>query len=75
MSIPVTLEIVFARTRMTAGKVLALAEGEKVPLGQPAGGEVEIHANGRRIAYGTLFLQDEATREVGVRILRLAGDE
>jgi flagellar motor switch/type III secretory pathway protein FliN len=75
LSIPVTLEIVFARARMPAGRVLALAAGETMPLGHPAGAEVEIHANGRRIAFGTLFLESELTREVGVRVTRLAIDE
>jgi flagellar motor switch protein FliN len=72
MSIPVKLDIILARTRMPAAKVLALNSGVPIDLDHFAGGEVEVLANGQRIAFGHLYLADEATRRVGVRISRLA---
>jgi flagellar motor switch/type III secretory pathway protein FliN len=72
MAIPVQLEIVLARAKMAAAKVLTLNSGEPIDLEHFAGGEVEVLANGKRIAFGHLYLADEATRRVGVRISRLA---
>ncbi len=72
LSIPVTLELVLASLKIPVSKLMDIQEGSEIDLDHPAGAEVALVVNGSRIAFGHLFLIDQASRRVGVRISRLA---
>ena len=71
-SIPVTLELVLASMKMPVSKLMDVQVGSEIDLDHPAGAEVALVVNGNRIAFGHLFLMDQTSRRVGVRISRLA---
>ena len=71
-SIPVTLELVLASVKMPVSKLMDVQAGTEIDLNHPAGAEVALVVNGSRIAFGHLFLIDPKSRNVGVRISRLA---
>lgn len=75
LSIPVTLELVLASVKMPVSKLMDIQAGTEIDLAHPAGTEVALVVNGSRIAFGHLFLIDPKTRNVGVRISRLAASE
>jgi flagellar motor switch/type III secretory pathway protein FliN len=71
-SIPVDLEIVVASVKMPVAKLMDIQVGTEIDLGHTAGTEVSLVVNGSVIAFGHLFLMDPKTRQVGVKISRLA---
>ena len=71
-SIPVNLEVVLASVKMPVSKLMDIQTGTEIDLAHPAGTEVALMVNGSKIAFGHLFLIDPKTRNVGLRISRLA---
>ncbi len=71
-SIHVTLELVLASVKMPVSKLMDIQVGTEIDLAHPAGTEVALVVNGSRIAFGHLFLIDVKTKQVGVKISRLA---
>ena len=73
-SIPVNVEIIIASVRMPVSKLLEIQAETVIDLAHPAGAEVSLVVNGSVIAFGHLFLIDPKTKQVGVKISRLANN-
>ncbi len=71
-SIPVNVEIIIASVKMPVSKLLEIQCGTEIDLAHAAGAEVSLVVNGSTVAFGHLFLIDVKTKQVGVKISRLA---
>lgn len=70
--LPVTLVFELGRSELPLAAVQGLAPGAVIPLGRNPGEAVDIVANGRRIGRGEIVRIED---ELGVRVVRLFGDE
>jgi type III secretion protein Q len=70
--LPVTLVFELGRSELPLAAVQGLAPGAVIPLGRDPGEAVDIIANGRRIGRGEIV---RVEGELGVRVVRLFGDE
>lgn len=70
--LPVTLVFELGRSELPLAAVQGLAPGAVIPLGRDPGEAVDIVANGRRIGRGEIVRVED---ELGVRVVRLFGDE
>jgi type III secretion protein Q len=70
--LPVTLVFELGRSELPLAAVQGLAAGAVIPLGRDPGEAVDIVANGRRIGRGEIVRVED---ELGVRVVRLFGDE
>ena len=70
--LPVTLVFELGRSELPLAAVQGLAPGAVIPLGRDPGEAVDIVANGRRIGRGEIVRIED---ELGVRVVRLFGDE
>lgn len=70
--LPVTLVFELGRSELPLAAVQGLAPGAVIPLGRDPGEAVEIVANGRRIGRGEIVRIED---ELGIRVVRLFGDE
>ncbi|MGO1080317.1 type III secretion system cytoplasmic ring protein SctQ, partial [Inquilinus sp. CA228] len=70
--LPVTLVFELGRSELPLAAVQGLAPGAVIPLGRDPGEAVDIVANGRRIGRGEIV---RIENELGVRVVRLFGDE
>lgn len=70
--LPVTLVFELGRSELPLAAVQGLAPGAVIPLGRDPGEAVDIVANGRRIGRGEVVRIED---ELGVRVVRLFGDE
>ena len=70
--LPVTLVFELGRSELPLAAVQGLAAGAVIPLGRDPGEAVDIIANGRRIGRGEIV---RIETELGVRVVRLFGDE
>jgi len=68
----VTLVFELGRSELPLAAVQGLAPGAVIPLGRNPGEAVDIVANGRRIGRGEIVRIED---ELGVRVVRLFGDE
>lgn len=70
--LPVTLVFELGRSELPLAAVQGLAPGAVIPLGRDPGEAVDIVANGRRVGRGEIV---RIEGELGVRVVRLFGDE
>ena len=70
--LPVTLVFELGRSELPLAAVQGLAPGAVIPLGRDPGEAVDIVANGRRIGRGEIVRIGD---ELGIRVVRLFGDE
>ncbi|MGF6232490.1 type III secretion protein Q [Inquilinus ginsengisoli] len=70
--LPVTLVFELGRSELPLAAVQGLAPGAVIPLGRDPGEAVDIVANGRRIGRGEIV---RIENELGIRVVRLFGDE
>ncbi|MGK9168723.1 type III secretion system cytoplasmic ring protein SctQ [Inquilinus limosus] len=70
--LPVTLVFELGRSELPLAALQGLAPGAVIPLGRDPGEAVDIVANGRRIGRGEIVRIED---ELGVRVVRLFGDE
>jgi type III secretion protein Q len=68
----VTLVFELGRSELPLAAVQGLAPGAVIPLGRDPGEAVDIVANGRRIGRGEIV---RIENELGIRVVRLFGDE
>jgi flagellar motor switch protein FliN/FliY len=73
MKIPVKVQVVLGTVKMPVAKVMELARGSVLPLGQKLGEPVSIVVNGREIARGEVVILDEETGELGISLTEVTG--
>ncbi len=72
LDIPLELTVEVGRRAMTMGELIDLMPGTVVELDRPAGGQLDIMANGKLIAKGEAVVVGD---RYGVRILEIIGDD
>ena len=72
LDIPLELTVEVGRRNMTMGELIDLMPGTVVELDRPAGGQLDILANGKIIAKGEAVVVGD---RYGVRILEVVGDD
>ena len=72
LDIPLELTVEVGRRAMTMGELIELMPGTVVELDRPAGGQLDIMANGKIIAKGEAVVVGD---RYGVRILEIVGDD
>lgn len=72
LDIPLELTVEVGRRNMTMGELIELLPGTVVELDRPAGGQLDILANGKIIAKGEAVVVGD---RYGVRILEVIGDD
>jgi flagellar motor switch protein FliN/FliY len=72
LDIPIELTVEVGRRKMTMGELIELLPGTVVELDRPAGGQLDILANGKIIAKGEAVVVGD---RYGVRILEVLGDD
>ena len=72
LDIPLELTVEVGRRNMTMGELIDLMPGTVVELDRPAGGQLDILANGKIIAKGEAVVVGD---RYGVRILEVIGDD
>lgn len=72
LDIPLELTVEVGRRNMTMGELIELLPGTVVELDRPAGGQLDILANGKIIAKGEAVVVGD---RYGVRILEIVGDD
>lgn len=72
LDIPLELTVEVGRRAMTMGELIDLMPGTVVELDRPAGGQLDIMANGKMIAKGEAVVVGD---RYGVRILEIVGDD
>ena len=72
LDIPLELTVEVGRRAMTMGELIELMPGTIVELDRPAGGQLDIMANGKIIAKGEAVVVGD---RYGVRILEIIGDD
>jgi flagellar motor switch protein FliN/FliY len=72
LDIPLELTVEVGRRNMTMGELIDLLPGTVVELDRPAGGQLDILANGKIIAKGEAVVVGD---RYGVRILEVLGDD
>jgi flagellar motor switch protein FliN len=72
LDIPLELTVEVGRRAMTMGELIDLMPGTVVELDRPAGGQLDILANGKIIAKGEAVVVGD---RYGVRILEIIGDD
>ncbi len=72
LDIPIELTVEVGRRNMTMGELIELLPGTVVELDRPAGGQLDILANGKIIAKGEAVVVGD---RYGVRILEVLGDD
>jgi flagellar motor switch protein FliN len=72
LDIPLELTVEVGRRSMTMGELIELMPGTIVELDRPAGGQLDIMANGKIIAKGEAVVVGD---RYGVRILEIIGDD
>jgi flagellar motor switch/type III secretory pathway protein FliN len=75
LAIPVQFDVVLASQHLPVAKLMALQPGAELDLAQAAGGEVSLVANGAVFAHGQLFVMDEVTRQLGIRLTRFVAGQ
>jgi flagellar motor switch protein FliN/FliY len=72
LDIPLELTVEVGRRHMTMGELIELLPGTVVELDRPAGGQLDILANGKIIAKGEAVVVGD---RYGVRVLEVIGDD
>jgi flagellar motor switch protein FliN/FliY len=72
LDIPLELTVEVGRRAMTMGELIELMPGTVVELDRPAGGQLDIMANGKIIAKGEAVVVGD---RYGVRVLEIVGDD
>ena len=62
LHIPVTVQVVLGRAKMSISRLMTLGPGAVVPLDRKAGEPVEVVVNGRLVARGEVVLLDDGVR-------------
>lgn len=70
-NIPVTVEVIIGKTRLTIDKVSQIIEGSVIPLNKKLGEPAEISVNGRILAHGNIILLEEDPTQFGVVITKI----
>ena len=72
LDIPIEITAVLGRTRMSLNEILELGKGSLVELDTLENQEVEILANGKKIAYGQVVI---AQQNFGIKITSVLESE
>ncbi|MEA4828329.1 flagellar motor switch phosphatase FliY [Clostridium sp. JNZ J1-5] len=72
LDVPLEISVVLGKAKMTIKDVLSLGTGSLVELDKLAEEPVEIHVNGKKVAYGEVVVVDE---NFGVRIINIVSSE
>ena len=71
--IPVEIEVVIGRTKVSVAELMRVGPGHKFRLDKLFGEPVELLVNGRLIGYGEI-VADRDDHVVGVRLIRIASE-
>ncbi len=72
LDIPIEITAVLGRTKMSLSEVLALGKGSIIELDTLEDAEVEILANGKKIAYGQVVISKQ---NFGIKITKVLDSE
>ena len=72
LDVPLEISVVLGKAKLSIKDVLALGTGSLVELDKLAEEPVEIHVNGKKVAYGEVVVVDE---NFGVRIVNIVSSE
>ena len=73
LRIPVTVQVVIGSARLPLSQLTRLAPGTSVTLEEKLGAPVRLLVNGRDVAQGDLFVVDELSGRLGVKITAVSG--
>lgn len=71
--IPVEIEVVIGRTKVSVADLMRVGPGHKFRLDRRFGEPIELIVNGRLIGYGEI-VADRDDHVVGVRLIRIASE-
>jgi len=69
--VPVTLQVVLGHVRLPLTELLSMQAGSLVHLEQKLGEPVTVIVNGCKVASGHLFVVDDTTAALGVKITEI----
>lgn len=72
LDVPLEISVVLGKAKLSIKDVLALGTGSLIELDKLAEEPVEIHVNGKKVAYGEVVVVDE---NFGVRIVNIVSGE
>jgi flagellar motor switch protein FliN len=72
MQIPLTIRVVVGSATLPVSALARIQRGALLPLDRKVGDKVDITANGRMIARGSIVICDETTSRYGVSIEEIA---
>lgn len=72
LDIPIEITAILGRTKMSLNDILELGRGSLIELDTLENQEVEIHVNGKKIAYGQVVI---AQQNFGIRITTVLEQE
>lgn len=72
LDVPLEISVVLGKAKLSIKDVLALGTGSLIELDKLAEEPVEIHVNGKKVAYGEVVVVDE---NFGVRIVNIVSSE
>ena len=72
LDIPIEITAILGRTKMSLNEILELGRGSLIELDTLENQEVEIHVNGKKVAYGQVVISNQ---NFGIKITEVLEPE